>query len=68
MAEGNGNGESLETPQVVMQIALFKDGRVAVNGPIYDKELCYNMLWKAIDAIRNFKKEEPNILVPKLRM
>jgi len=42
---------------VVLTITLNTDGTFNINGPIYDRGLCYSMLEMARDAIYEKSKE-----------
>jgi len=41
-----------------LELGLTEDGRVEVSGPIANDMLCYGMLEKAKDAIREWNKQE----------
>jgi len=46
-----------ETVQLV--ITLLKDGRVVVQGPLYDPSLCEKILGCGRDVVKNHKKNAP---------
>ena len=49
-------------PNIRLIIELQKGGEIRVEGPIFDKVLCYGLLETAKDIIRSYK---PKIEVPK---
>lgn len=64
------NGDKLkEEPKEVKQepqpiqlvITLNPDGQLSLSGPIQNKILCYGLLGRARDAIKDFKG---NIIIP----
>jgi hypothetical protein len=54
-----------ELPNLRLTIELQKGGDLRVEGPIFDKILCYGLLETAKDIIRSYK---PKIEVPKHSM
>jgi hypothetical protein len=49
--------------KVVMVIAFDRDtGQLAVQGPLPDKGLCYQMLELARDVVHDFKREQQNVI------
>ena len=46
---------------VKLEIMMDEQGRVAVNGPIGNKVMCYGLMMAAMDAVRNYKPGEPHI-------
>ena len=51
-----------------LRITLSNEGEVRVHGPIQDKIFCLGLLEIAKDAVRNYKGEQPNIVVPQIVM
>ena len=48
---------------VKLEITMDEHGRVAVNGPITNKIMCYGLLMAAMDAVRAYKPGEPHLEV-----
>ena len=44
-------------------IVVMDDGKMAVQGPLHDKMLCYGLLGAAQDVVRDHKPEPPSSIV-----
>ncbi len=52
-------------PVAVVNITLYSNGSIKVNGPLHDKILMYGLLHYAMDAISSQKQgEESKIIKP----
>mgnify|MGYP001616821637 CR=1 FL=1 len=54
------------TEAIVLTITFSGSGNVNVTGPLQDKILCYGMLERAKDAIRDYKPESQQLVIPQM--
>lgn len=63
MRGGRVSGPPPDHPAAQITIKVFRNGALAVEGPVHEKEWCLAVLENAKDAVRNHHSPRP-IVVP----